>query len=93
MSHPTAVKQALDSILEELAAIEHERWSNWQRYLHAQGARAPDGSLTLPAALVARWERQLQTPYEHLSETEKQSDRDQVRMYLPTIESLFEPDP
>ena len=92
MSSPNAVEEALESILEDLAAIEHERWSLWQSYLHSQGTRQPDGSLNLPAALVARWERQVQTPYERLTDAEKQSDRDQVRRYLPTIQNLFEPD-
>lgn len=92
MAGSASLEQALESILEDLAAIEHERWSTWQDYLHSQGTRQPDGSLILPAGLVARWERQIQTPYERLTEAEKQSDRDQVRKYLPTIRNLFERD-
>ncbi len=90
MASPIAVEEALEAILENLAAIEHERWSTWQDYLHSQGTKQPDGSLILPAALVARWERQIRTPYERLTEAEKQSDRDQVQKYLPTIRRLFE---
>ncbi len=93
MPDPNAVRKALESILEELAAIEHERWSTWQAHLHSQGARQPDGSLLLPSELVTRWERQMQTPYESLTDAEKQSDRDQVRRYLPTIQSVIELDP
>jgi len=93
MPSPDAVEKALESILDDLAAIEHERWSTWQVYLHSQGTRQPDGSLILPASLVARWERQIQTPYERLTDTQKQSDRDQVRKYLPTIQNLFERNP
>lgn len=84
------VAQALESVLEELAAIEHERWSTWQAHLHSQGMRQSDGSLVLSAELVARWERQIRTPYDQLTDAEKQSDRDQVRRYLPTIQDLFE---
>jgi hypothetical protein len=73
------------SLIEELSAIEHERWSHWQRYLHDQCERQSDGSLTIPAELVRRWSEQMSTPYAQLSESEKESDREQVRRYLPVI--------
>ena len=47
------------SLIEHLAAIEHERWSYWQRYMHSKGVRQADGSLTIPAHLVERWEKQM----------------------------------
>ena len=71
--------------IEQLAAIEHERWSHWQRYLHAQCRPAGDGSLTIPAHLVARWERLMSSDYRELTHEEKQSDREQVRRYLPAL--------
>lgn len=73
------------TLVEELAALEHERWAHWQRYLHNQGYRGSDGALVLPAALVERWERQIATAYSDLSEQEKESDREQVQRYLPLI--------
>lgn len=75
----------LETLVEALAAIEHERWSHWQRYLHSKGERRTDGSLILPAELVRRWDAQMATDYVHLSESEKMSDREQVRHYLPLI--------
>lgn len=72
-------------LVEALAAIEHERWAHWQQYLHEQGIRNEDGSILLPAHLVARWERQITTDYRDLSEEEKESDREQVGRYLPLI--------
>ena len=81
---------ALSSLVEQLAALEHERWSHWQRYLHSRGQRQPDGSLLLSAELVERWERQIATPYQDLSATEKDSDREQVRRYLALISSALE---
>lgn len=74
-----------EELREQLAAIEHERWSDWQRYVHRSCWREPDGSLTIPAHLVERWERQIITPYAELSEAEKQKDRDQVDRYWPLI--------
>lgn len=79
------IKAKLDRMLDALAAIEHQRWSHWQRYMHDKGKVQPDGSLLIPSDLVERWERQLETPYASLSESEKESDRDQVRRYLSII--------
>lgn len=75
-----------NSLIEILAAIEHERWSHWQRFLHEQGEHRADGSITLPAHLVSRWTRQIETPYSELTEKEKESDREQVRKTLSALE-------
>jgi len=77
-------------LIETLAAVEHERWSHWQRHVHSQCSPNPDGSLTIPAELVARWTDQLSTPYAELSEQEKESDREQVRRYLPAVAAALD---
>jgi len=41
-------------LIDRLASIEHERWAHWQRYVHDQCERLEDGSLVIPADLVAR---------------------------------------
>lgn len=78
------------SLIEALAALEHERWSHWQRYVHAQCERQSDGSLMIPADLASRWEKQMSTPYSDLSEAEQESDRKQVLRYLPTIATAID---
>ncbi|TXM72449.1 hypothetical protein FV226_12220 [Methylobacterium sp. WL12] len=75
----------LEGLVERLAAVEHERWSHWQKYMHGKSVRQADGSLTIPAELVDRWEKQISSGYDDLSEKEKESDREQVRKYLPII--------
>jgi hypothetical protein len=75
----------LDELMERLADIEHARWSHWQKYMHGKAAKQPDGSLLIPPELVKQWEKQLATPYSELPEKEKESDREQVRKYLPVI--------
>ena len=72
-------------LIERLAAVEHERWASWQRYVHDHCERQPDGSLVIPAKLASRWETQIETPYAELSELEKDSDREQVHRYLPVL--------
>lgn len=88
-------RRALDvlrgsELLEELASVEHERWSHWQRYLHSRCIRGEDGSLTIPPDLVDQWTTQIETEYPNLSEMEKESDRRQVRRYLPIIMAALE---
>ncbi len=77
------------ALIDELATIEHERWADWQRWMHGRCITHDDGSLTIPADDAARWERQIATPYADLTEKEKQSDRDQVARYWPLIEGYM----
>lgn len=79
------IEVVLDGLIEVLASIEHERWAHWQKYMHGKGIKQPDGSLLMPADLVKRWERQVKSDYRSLPEDEKESDREQVRKYLPVI--------
>lgn len=79
------IKARLNGVIEALASIEHARWAHWQMYLHNNCSRQLDGSLVIPACLAEQWQLQIDTPYQALSEAEKESDRDQVRKYLPTI--------
>jgi hypothetical protein len=80
----------VEALVESLAAAEHERWSHWQSHLHSKCERLADGSLRIPADLVARWETQISTAYADLSESEKDSDREQVRRYLLLITEAIE---
>jgi hypothetical protein len=73
-------------LIEQLASKEHASWSHWMKYLFSVCESQPDGSVTIPAHLVERWQKQLATPYEQLTEKEKQSDRNRVTYILPIIE-------
>ncbi|MBD0476738.1 MULTISPECIES: hypothetical protein [Acinetobacter calcoaceticus/baumannii complex] len=85
LDHLTAKQKEL---IEKLAAIEHKRWAHWQRYLHSQCLKNDDGSLTIPADLVKKWNKQIDTDYFNLTESEKDSDREQVLKYLPLLNSF-----
>lgn len=85
MTNPSAAPLS-DTDLEELAAIEHARWSHWQKYMHSKCEPGPNGCLIIPRELVERWERQANTDYERLPEAEKRSDRSQVLRYLPMFQ-------
>lgn len=72
-------------LVEQLAHIEHERWSRWMRHLFTKGHRNADGSFTIDAESVSRWSRQVQAPYPELSEQEKESDRAEARKTLRAL--------
>jgi len=76
-------------LLEALASIEHDRWSHWQKYLHSRAKKQSDGSLVIAPEDVERWEKQMNSPYEILTDEEKDSDRKQVMNYLPIVERWF----
>ncbi len=62
---------------EPLAAYAHDAWSRWMRYLFEKSLKVRGGSRKIPAALVKRWMRQMNTPYAQLPEDEKKSDREE----------------
>lgn len=67
-----------DSMIERLAALEHEQWTHWTRYMIANWS--PGNR--------ERWRQQTDTPYSELSEAEKSSDRDWAKC---AIEEIREP--
>ena len=81
----TDVDHVLASLIDTLAAIEHERWSHWQKYLHSKCVANPDGTLTVPQSFAEKWAKQASTSYSDLSADEQKSDREQVQRYLPVI--------
>jgi len=78
-----------EDIREQLAALAHDDiWSTWMRWQFSCCTPNPDGSLTIPAEKVERWQRQMDTPYHALPEHEKHSDREQADKILSVLSSL-----
>lgn len=71
---------------EELASLMHGIWCGWRCYVVARSTLNSDGTMTTPAWAVKRWGRQINTPYDELSEEEKDSDRKQADKVLALIE-------
>lgn len=82
----------MDTLREALAALEHARWGHWMDYQFSCGTFNADGSWTMPAAKVARWQRQAATPYADLSEGEKDSDRAEADQTLQILRQRKEAD-
>jgi len=55
----------VSELREELADLEHRQWAHWTQYILAN----------LTPENIERWKRQIETPYNELSEKEKDSDR------------------
>ncbi len=75
----------MNNLLEQLAAHEHERWAHWQKFLYKTCLENEDGSLTIPKEKVELWKKQINTPYEELTEKEKEADRYGARKILEII--------
>ena len=67
---------------EKLADVQHAIWASWMQWVFDICPANDDGSVTIPAELVARWKRQIDTKYEDLTDPEKDSDREQADKVL-----------
>lgn len=74
-----------DELREQLAALAHVQWSGWMVYLFSLSQSNGDGTITIPAGLVARWQGQIATPYAELTEREKNSDREEADKVLALL--------
>lgn len=72
---------------EKLASLSHDQWSGWMRWLFDKSIRNPDGSWTIPPSWSARWWNQMHTPYDSLSEEEKESDRKEADRVLECLKN------
>ena len=50
---------------DKIAKLEHEQWAHWTKYFLNNAT--PEN--------IDRWNKQIDTPYEQLTEKEKESDR------------------
>lgn len=93
-------EKVIEEFIEKGADLEHERWAKWQEYFFSKCQIKPQSQLdgmddryvyfALSKDLYERWNRQIITKYPELSEREKESDRIEVRKYLPLISSTYD---
>lgn len=81
-----------ESLREALAQLAHEMWSGWTIYQFEKMTEGStnglvDGTYIMPEWAVTRWARQMRTPYEELSEEEKNSDRIEADKMLAVVAS------
>ena len=78
-----------NELREKLAAVSHEIWAHWMNYLFDQCRIDMNLHANLvtviPDDMCIRWRRQTDTPYHELSESEKDSDREQADKILSVL--------
>lgn len=67
----------MSSLLESLARLEHTQWACWTQHMLDN----------LTEENIARWRRRIGTPYEELTEQEKDSDRWWARRVIELLEA------
>lgn len=82
------IKNWEKEFIEKGADLEHQRWAKWQAYVFSKSKWTKKGYL-IPKELCERWQRQINTSYAELSEAEKETDRQEVRKYLPLIHNII----
>lgn len=75
---------------ETLAVYAHTAWAGWMEYLFRFGTINEDGTFTMQADKVERWQRQMNTPYDQLTEQERNSDRMEADVMIGLIDRFPE---
>lgn len=73
---------------EALAEYAHEAWSGWMKYLFVKCEKNDDGEIVIPRWAYERWQRQMNTPYADLPESEKESDRLEADRMLEVLDRV-----
>lgn len=65
-------------VIERLAELEYQQWAHWTQHMLDN----------LTEENVARWRRQIATPYGELTEREKDADRKWAQKVLDLIKDI-----
>ena len=68
-----------DELLEKLAELEHRQWAHWIKFEHSRNL------YVRRKEELKKWFAQAETPYNQLSEVEKESDREWARKVLDLL--------
>lgn len=71
---------------EKLAELCHDQWSGWMKYLFSKCVtKVGVPGAFMPDEFYNRWQKQMNTAYENLSEKEKDSDRKEADKFLKLL--------
>lgn len=75
-----------NDLREKMAALVHGQWCGWMKYLFSCGDLLASGQYILPCSMVNKWQRQMRSRYEDLSESEREIVRDCADALLDLID-------
>ncbi len=67
------------------AKAVHDIWAHWMKYMFTQGKYNENGSFTIPKEKVERWNRQMNTEFKDLPESEKKSDYQVAAQFIEPL--------
>lgn len=73
---------------EVMAAKVHNIWCSWMKSVFDRSVKQSDGSVIIPKGLAERWQRQIATSYDKLSNQEKISDQAVADDIINTFNSI-----
>lgn len=77
------------TLRHELSDYAHEAWSGWMQHLFDVCEKNENGTVTIPKSRVERWMRQIQTPYENLSQEEQNSDNVEADRIIEILQKHY----
>lgn len=77
-----------ETLINELAIIEHNRRNRWAEYMLNLCDKNAE-KITISKNKYDLWEREINTNYYDLNETEKNSDKKEVQIILDSITNIF----
>ena len=83
------IPDELNGVRTQFADIAHESWAGWMTFLFNVSVMRDDGCVVIPAGRVARWQKQIRTPYNSLSEDEQASDLIEADKYLSVMQPML----
>ncbi|MBE5821818.1 MAG: hypothetical protein E7311_04435 [Clostridiales bacterium] len=72
------INEKKEKIINELAAYEHKKWSEYQSRIHWQGNKRQDGSIEISEIDIADIERYNKLDFENIGEIDKKELREKV---------------
>lgn len=81
------IDQIYSDLRETLAILVHEQWTAWLLYLMSNCVVTEDAdhAIAIPNSVMERWGRRMRTPYNRLSESEKESDRKEADRVITVL--------
>ena len=68
----------MSNLVEKLSELEHDQWAHWTKYM--LNNMTPEN--------IKQWKRQISTPYDELTEKEKDSDREWANKVVAVLRAI-----